>query len=53
MGACRRGSDLYIVTEYVERGSLRGVLKNNSVDISWIKRGKIAMDVACARMPFY
>ena len=53
MGASRVGNDLFIVTEYVERGSLRGVLKTQNVEISWIKRGKIALDIACASTFFF
>jgi len=48
MGAAYQGTDLFIVTEYVSRGALRGVLKNPEVPLSWQVRGRIALDIACA-----
>jgi serine/threonine protein kinase len=48
MGAAYKGTDLYIVTEYVSKGALRGLLKNPEVHLSWQVRGRLALDVACA-----
>lgn len=48
MGAAYEGNDLYIVTEFVTKGALRSVLKNQSVALNWQVRGRIALDIACA-----
>lgn len=50
MGANYNGTDLYIVTEFVQRGALRGVLKKPEIPLSWQLRGRIALDIACASM---
>jgi serine/threonine protein kinase len=34
MGTCMQGRDMCIVTEFIERGSLREVLKDTSIKLS-------------------
>merc|ERR1711982_304301 len=48
MGAAYEGTDLFIVTEYVSKGALRGVLKKSDLPLSWQLRARIALDIACA-----
>ena len=48
MGAAYQGTDLYIVTEYVPKGALRGLIKRPEIHLSWQARGRIALDIACA-----
>lgn len=50
MGAAYEGTDLFIVTEYVSKGALRGVLKKSDLPLSWQLRARIALDIACASM---
>ena len=50
MGAATKGNDLYIITEFVHRGALRGVLKKPEISLSWQTRGRIALDIACASL---
>jgi hypothetical protein len=48
MGAAYQGNDLYIVTEFVSKGALRSVLKNQAIPLSWQTRARVALDIACA-----
>lgn len=45
----------WVVTEYVAGGNLHKLLKNNSREITWKTRIKLAQDIASASMftPFY
>jgi serine/threonine protein kinase len=48
MGAAYEGNDLFIITEFVSKGALRSVLKNQALHLTWQVRGRIALDIACA-----
>jgi serine/threonine protein kinase len=46
MGLCVYNDDIYIVTEYMDRGSLKDILRDSSVKIDWEMRLKIAIEIA-------
>eukprot|EP01087_Luapelamoeba_hula_P003945 TRINITY_DN138_c0_g1_i2.p1 TRINITY_DN138_c0_g1~~TRINITY_DN138_c0_g1_i2.p1 ORF type:complete len:1733 (-),score=273.96 TRINITY_DN138_c0_g1_i2:43-5241(-) len=46
IGACMKSPNLCILTEYVKHGSLRDVLSNKSIKLSWQMRMKIAKTAA-------
>eukprot|EP01132_Coremiostelium_polycephalum_P007758 gene7758-9548_t len=46
MGTCTLGGNLAIITEYLNRGSLRDVLNNQELDIDWNTKIKMLIDVA-------
>ena len=46
MGACVQSRDLCIITEFMERGSLKDVLYNLSQPLDWDLRLKMAADAA-------
>eukprot|EP01087_Luapelamoeba_hula_P001303 TRINITY_DN1104_c1_g1_i1.p1 TRINITY_DN1104_c1_g1~~TRINITY_DN1104_c1_g1_i1.p1 ORF type:complete len:454 (-),score=85.36 TRINITY_DN1104_c1_g1_i1:339-1700(-) len=48
MGLCTETGDIYIITEFVHGGSLRQVLKNGNVQLSWARRVSFARDIALA-----
>eukprot|EP00010_Vexillifera_abyssalis_P003698 CAMPEP_0201553242 /NCGR_PEP_ID=MMETSP0173_2-20130828/19526_1 /ASSEMBLY_ACC=CAM_ASM_000268 /TAXON_ID=218659 /ORGANISM="Vexillifera sp., Strain DIVA3 564/2" /LENGTH=927 /DNA_ID=CAMNT_0047963879 /DNA_START=36 /DNA_END=2819 /DNA_ORIENTATION=- len=48
MGLCKHASGIYIVTEFIGGGNLRKLLKNRNIDLPWLLRTKIAIDVAMA-----
>jgi len=48
MGLCRRGTDIFIVTEYIPGGDLRHILKQEDKEMPWLLRARIAQDVAQA-----
>eukprot|EP01096_Ripella_sp_DP13-Kostka_P016629 TRINITY_DN8155_c3_g1_i1.p1 TRINITY_DN8155_c3_g1~~TRINITY_DN8155_c3_g1_i1.p1 ORF type:complete len:475 (+),score=180.21 TRINITY_DN8155_c3_g1_i1:229-1653(+) len=51
MGVCRKPTELnsiYIVTEFVSKGSLRQNLKASTLELTWGARGRMALDIACA-----
>eukprot|EP01087_Luapelamoeba_hula_P017638 TRINITY_DN557_c0_g1_i1.p1 TRINITY_DN557_c0_g1~~TRINITY_DN557_c0_g1_i1.p1 ORF type:complete len:462 (+),score=118.97 TRINITY_DN557_c0_g1_i1:144-1529(+) len=48
MGLCTETGEIYIVTEFVPGGSLRQVLKNPNIPLSWSKRTSFARDIALA-----
>jgi serine/threonine protein kinase len=48
MGLSRNQTDVYIITEYISGGDLRKILKDETKEMSWILRAKIATDVAYA-----
>jgi len=48
MGLSRNVTDVYIVTEYIPGGDLRKLLKDETKEISWLLRARIATDVAYA-----
>lgn len=48
MGYYQTGPDLYIITEFVANGTLRAMVKNRDVELSWKQRHRIALDIACA-----
>ena len=45
-GTCYIDHSVAIVLEYADRGSLRDILKNTSVDLSWEKRWRLAEEIA-------
>jgi len=48
MGLSRKQTDVYIITEYISGGDLRKILKDETKEMSWLLRAKIATDVAYA-----
>lgn len=48
MGLCRHGTDIFIVTEYIGGGDLRHILKDETKELPWLLRARIATDVAYA-----
>eukprot|EP01103_Thecamoeba_quadrilineata_P013212 TRINITY_DN359_c0_g1_i1.p1 TRINITY_DN359_c0_g1~~TRINITY_DN359_c0_g1_i1.p1 ORF type:complete len:339 (+),score=76.52 TRINITY_DN359_c0_g1_i1:99-1115(+) len=48
MGLSRNHTDVFIVTEYIAGGDLRKILKDDTKELSWLLRSKIATDVAYA-----
>lgn len=48
MGIVRHGKDVFIITEYVAGGSLRSILKDESIPLSWARRLSFATDIALA-----
>eukprot|EP01103_Thecamoeba_quadrilineata_P003311 TRINITY_DN130_c0_g1_i2.p1 TRINITY_DN130_c0_g1~~TRINITY_DN130_c0_g1_i2.p1 ORF type:complete len:344 (+),score=94.01 TRINITY_DN130_c0_g1_i2:32-1063(+) len=48
MGLSRNHTDVYIITEYISGGDLRKILKDETKEMPWILRAKIATDVAYA-----
>eukprot|EP00211_Chloroparvula_japonica_P006074 CAMPEP_0119119940 /NCGR_PEP_ID=MMETSP1310-20130426/1206_1 /TAXON_ID=464262 /ORGANISM="Genus nov. species nov., Strain RCC2339" /LENGTH=349 /DNA_ID=CAMNT_0007109399 /DNA_START=151 /DNA_END=1200 /DNA_ORIENTATION=- len=46
IGLCKHASGIFIVTEYISGGNLRKRLKDPSVDMPWLLRVQIAMDIA-------
>jgi len=48
LGLCKDPSGIYIVTEFIPGGDLRSKLKNENMQLSWLLRVKIAIDVAYA-----
>jgi len=48
MGLSRNVTDVYIVTEYIPGGDLRKLLKDETKEMSWLLRARIATDVAYA-----
>lgn len=46
MGTCVQARDLCIVTEFMEKGSLKDVLYNPSEVLDWNLRLKMAADAA-------
>eukprot|EP01117_Protostelium_nocturnum_P006194 TRINITY_DN2234_c0_g1_i2.p1 TRINITY_DN2234_c0_g1~~TRINITY_DN2234_c0_g1_i2.p1 ORF type:complete len:1771 (+),score=730.99 TRINITY_DN2234_c0_g1_i2:165-5477(+) len=46
MGTSVHGTNVYIVTEFMERGSLKSVLKNQVGRLSWATRIKMAVEIA-------
>ena len=47
VGVCNTENSLYIVTEFIERGNLRQLLKSEA-EIAWNLRVKIALQIAAA-----
>eukprot|EP01103_Thecamoeba_quadrilineata_P003312 TRINITY_DN130_c0_g2_i1.p1 TRINITY_DN130_c0_g2~~TRINITY_DN130_c0_g2_i1.p1 ORF type:complete len:349 (+),score=82.07 TRINITY_DN130_c0_g2_i1:59-1105(+) len=48
MGLSRNHTDVYIITEYISGGDLRKILKDETKEMPWLLRAKIATDVAYA-----
>ncbi|KAL6074281.1 putative serine/threonine-protein kinase PBL7 [Balamuthia mandrillaris] len=48
MGLCVNSQDVYIVTEFINGGDLRGLLKDRSQPLSWGQRLGFARDIALA-----
>ncbi|ELR17849.1 protein kinase domain containing protein [Acanthamoeba castellanii str. Neff] len=48
LGLCKDDTGIYIVTEFIPGGDLRSKLKDDSLELSWLLRVKIAIDVAYA-----
>jgi LIM domain kinase 1 len=48
MGLSRNVTDVYIITEYIAGGDLRKILKDDTKELSWTLRSRIATDVAYA-----
>ena len=46
MGTCSQGREMSIVTEFIERGSLREVLSNENIVLEWNVLLNMAMDAA-------
>ena len=48
IGLCKDKTDIYIVTEYIDGGSVWKLLKNKSKQLSWLARVNLALDVSKA-----
>jgi len=48
MGLSRKVTDVFIITEYISGGDLRKILKDETKELSWLLRSRIATDVAYA-----
>jgi len=48
MGLSRNLTNVFIVTEYIAGGDLRKILKDETKELAWLLRSKIATDVAYA-----
>jgi LIM domain kinase 1 len=48
MGICKAGTDIYVITEYVEGGTLWKLVKNKSKPLTWLVRTSFALDVSKA-----
>ena len=48
VGLCKHHSGLYIVTEFVEGSTLRKILKDSSIPLSWSRRLFLALQIAVA-----
>jgi serine/threonine protein kinase len=48
IGLCKHQSGLYMVTEFVDGGDLRYLLKHKEIDLPWQHRARIARHVALA-----
>lgn len=48
LGVCEHHSGLYIVTEFVNGGDLRKILKNPAINISWEDRVLLATQICSA-----
>jgi len=48
MGLSRNQTDVFIITEYIGGGDLRKILKDETKELAWHLRSKIATDVAYA-----
>lgn len=48
VGTCFDKTDFYIVTEYLERRSLKTVLENKKIDLTTLDKLKICFDIAIA-----
>jgi hypothetical protein len=48
LGLCKDDTGIYIVTEFIPGGDLRAKLKDDSLELSWLLRVKVAIDVAYA-----
>jgi len=48
VGLCKHHSGLYIVTEFVEGSTLRKILKDPSIPLSWSRRLFLALQIAVA-----
>jgi LIM domain kinase 1 len=48
MGLSRNVTDVYIITEYIAGGDLRKILKDETKEMTWLLRSRIATDVAYA-----
>jgi serine/threonine protein kinase len=46
MGTCVQGSEMCIVTEFIDRGSLRQVLSDNDIKLEWTTILSMAVDAA-------
>lgn len=48
MGLCKHNTGLFIVTEFITRGDLRHLLKEEQTPLPWKLRLKMAVDAAQA-----
>lgn len=48
VGTCFEQNDFYIVTEYMEKSSLKNVLENKKINLSVMEKLKICYDIAIA-----
>jgi serine/threonine protein kinase len=48
MGICKEGTDIYVITEYVEGGTLWKLVKNKAKALTWLTRVSFALDVSKA-----
>lgn len=48
MGIGKQNGDVYLITEYIEGGNLRKILKNKSKSISWMTKLNYSIDIAKA-----
>jgi len=48
MGLSRNGTEVFIITEYISGGDLRKLLKDESKELSWLLRARLATDCAYA-----
>jgi LIM domain kinase 1 len=48
LGLCKDDTGIFIVTEFIPGGDLRSKLKDDSIELSWHLRVRVAIDVAYA-----
>lgn len=48
MGLCKHNSEVFIVTEFISRGDLRTILKDEATPLPWKLRLKMAVGAAMA-----
>jgi len=48
MGLSRNGTEVFIITEYISGGDLRKLLKDETRELSWLLRARLATDCAYA-----
>lgn len=48
IGSCVSNEDIHFVTEYMENGSLKGVLENRKINLSFLQQLKMCHDISLA-----